>query len=119
MNAQEIYQKLIVETAESIINSNMVDFGDLVNQYDLRKMLLEMGERVFQNKWISVNEALPPEDNNSKYTEHSARVFVRLNYNGQISYCNLVYLYDKNKWSMYDGHVTHWMLIPQLKGGEE
>lgn len=50
MNEQEIYQKLIVETAESIINSNMVDLGDLVNQYDLRKMLLEMGERVLQNQ---------------------------------------------------------------------
>ena len=52
MNAQEIYQKLIVETAESIINSNMVDFGDLVNQYDLRKMLIEMGEKVLQNQLI-------------------------------------------------------------------
>ena len=52
MNAQEINQKLIVETAESIISSNMVDFGDLVNQYDLRKMLLEMGERVLENQLI-------------------------------------------------------------------
>ena len=50
MNEQEIYQKLIVETAESIINSSMVDLGDLVNQYDLRKMLFEMGERVLQNQ---------------------------------------------------------------------
>lgn len=52
MNEQEIYQKLIMETAESIINSNMVDFGYLVNQYDLRKMLIEMGEKVLQNQLI-------------------------------------------------------------------
>lgn len=50
MKEQETYQKLIVETAESIINSNMVDLGDLVNQYDLRKMLFEMGEIVLQKQ---------------------------------------------------------------------
>lgn len=70
---------------------------------------------ILANQWISIEEALPPEDNNTKYTGHSIRVFVRVDFNGQISYCNLVYIYEQNKWSMYDGHITHWMAIPELK----
>ena len=126
----EILQKRIEEVARHyLLYEHKSPLNEILHQCnlktemqyhkDIENAFIAGNTFALQNQWISVDEALPPEDNNTKYTGHSIRVFVRVDFNGQISYCNLVYIYEQNKWSMYDGHITHWMPIPKLKGDEK
>lgn len=78
----------------------------------------EMATFALKNQWISVDEALPPRDENISYTATSVRVLVRIDFEGIIQNRTAVYDYSLKKWSMYDKGVTHWMLIPSLEGGE-
>lgn len=108
----EILQKRIEEAAKTLINYNLVDLGDLVNQYDLRRMLIEMGVKTLKNQWISVGEALPPkEDNDSSIT-----VLVHC----QKGWCGIdYYRYKYGEWLNNGNSVTHWMPIPSLEGGKK
>ena len=65
-----------------------------------------------QNQWISVEEALPPkEDNDSSITGlvHCQKGWCGIDY----------YIYKYGEWLNNGNSVTHWMHIPSLEGGEE
>jgi hypothetical protein len=108
----EILQKRIDEAAEILINYNLVDLGDLVNQYDLRRMLIEMGVKTLQNQWISLEEALP---------EDKTKVFVIVKTPVGIIHRADYHINDYWYMSRYSPEeiVTHWMPIPSLEGGVE
>lgn len=118
----EILQKRIEEAVESIISSNLVDLGDLVNQYDLRRMLIEMGVKTLQNQWISVDDGLPPVENTYNDEESgivhkwSKSVLIRTHKGG--AYLDS-YVFHRHTWTNNGEDVTHWMPIPQLEGGEK
>ena len=73
---------------------------------------MKIANFVLQNQWISVEEALPPkEDNGSSIT-----VLVHC----QKGWCGIdYYRYKYGEWLNNGNSVTHWMPIPSLKGGEE
>lgn len=103
-----ILQKRIEEAAYQYIQSDAVApenmqlaFGDFIK-----------GARwALQNQWISVDEALPPkEDNDSSIT-----VLVHC----QKGWCGIdYYRYKYGEWLNNGDSVTHWMEIPSLEGGE-
>lgn len=120
MNA--ILQNRIEEAAKTLINYNLVDLGDLVNQHDLRRMLIGMGVKTLQNQWISVDEDLPPYD----------KAVIGMDYMPELAWDDQTIIFvhrsdnpnvvtDKNKFCVYPPRfckVTHWMEIPSLEGGE-
>ena len=93
-NAQEIYKSRIEEAAE--FDSEYAGMlGDA----------FESGANfILSHLWISVEEALPEEDN---------LYFVLVD-----SIHPRVTDFDGEKWSGYR-NITHWMPIPSLEGGEK
>ena len=91
------------------------DLIDIINQCD-------------SEKWISVDEALPPRQKTTKGEdlEQSIPVFVRDN---EGNYTSAWYSFYSKHWFMGYGEaflkqsiyskITHWMAIPSLKGGEK
>lgn len=116
----EILQKRIDEAARNLINYNLVDLGDLVNQYDLRRMLIEMGVKTLHNQWISVKEALPEKIKDKDYSKY---VLVRQEYYEHEHHVIARYDYGFNMWVSTNyfkpEFITHWMPIQSLEGGEE
>ena len=109
-----IVQKRIEEAVETLINYNLVDLGDLVNQYDLRRMLIEIGVKTLQNQWISVDEALPEKEGRYLCNYH-------YKFSNSDDECDCVDfgLFKDGKWYVANNEVTHWMAIPQQEGGEK
>jgi hypothetical protein len=102
----EILQKRIVEAAKDYSDHNYVDEGVEVPAF------IEGADFALKNQWISVEEALPPkEDNDSSIT-----VLVHC----QKGWCGIdYYRYKYGEWLNNGNSVTHWMSIPSLEGGEE
>lgn len=105
-----ILQKRIEEAAHQYIQSDAVApenmqlaFGDFING---AKMAL-------QNQWISVDEALPGEEK---------KVIVTHQYGCQVAAFykdGAHYYWGVAKECPIGATITHWMPIPQLKGGRE
>lgn len=115
----ETLQKRIEEAAETLINYNLVDLGDLVNQYDLRRMLVEMGVKILQNQWISVDEALPEKIKDKNYSKY---VLTRQEYYEHEYHVIARYDYGFDMWVSTNyfkpEFITHWMPIPALQENE-
>lgn len=87
------------EKDDPFVGIYLSDLVDIINQCD-------------STKWISVDEALPPkEDNDSSIT-----VIVHC----QKGWCGIdYYRYKYGEWLNNRNSVTHWMQIPSLEGGEK
>lgn len=69
----------------------------------------------YEQPWISVEEALPEE----KFDNGYEFVFVIVKIDEETSYYDTDYIRN-GKWELHDAdEVTHWMPIPQLKGGKD
>lgn len=98
------------------------------NEINARRLGFQQGyeqaEKEYKNQWISVDEALTPLDDGMESV--SIEVVVKNKY-GKAT-CAW-YSYITNTWhlsygeiagdDLIDSKITHWMLIPSLKGGEE
>lgn len=71
---------------------------------------------VLQHQWISVEEALPPIGKVYNDEKWSDWVLIRTHKGG--AYLDS-YIFHKHTWTNNRDDVTHWMPIPELKGGEE
>lgn len=79
---------------------------------DVEASFIKGATFTLQNQWISVEEALPPkEDNDSSITVliHCRKGWYGIDY----------YIYKHDVWRNNGNNVTHWMEIPSLKGGEK
>lgn len=114
-------EERIEKAAEEYFNQRNCPFGlkDLETFHYAVKWAL-------QNQWISVEEALPPRSHflDGKETVKSIYVFVRYK-NG--AFTSAWYCYSTKVWyfavgrkgeNSINGEITHWMPIPELKGGE-
>ena len=117
----EILQKRIEEAAIKVSDvCEPCDYGDPFcaschrpYMYDAAK---KMGEVILNNQWISVEEALP------EIKEHFMSEDVLCKYSdGSMGFDYLKENIFGQQWFEHECEesvVTHWMLIPQLKGGE-
>lgn len=73
------------------------------SEEDMIKVMVDFTEQMLSNQWISVGESLPQKDD---------LYFVLINNTHP-----RVTEFENGKWQGYD-NITHWMSIPELKGGE-
>lgn len=115
----EILQKRIIDKANAIINFNLVDLNDLVNQHDLFKMLIEIAAFALQNQWISVEEALPEYEEVVMVIDGTDEDNLPVTAHRSPNKSDVVQ--DSHEFCLQwiGQKITHWMEIPQLKGGEK
>jgi hypothetical protein len=123
MNAQEIYQKRIVEAAEN--HEQCYNVGEehgylYTHKGDIKEAVIYGADFALQNQWISVSEALPTE-RDKEDEQYSTNVFVRTKDCIHYAYYDF---YNESWCSVeggyrFGGDVTHWMPIPSLEGGEK
>lgn len=110
----KILQKRIEEVVEKIVCSVQCAYFALdktCNCY-AKKFCIKTAEEILQNQWISVEEALP---------ESIVQRVLVVNHHFPFD----VYFgrYEYGKWIIEgeseDLWITHWMPIPELKGGNE
>ena len=110
----EILQKRIEKVAHQYIQSDAVAsenmqlaFGDFINGANF----------ALQNQWISVEEALPPiREKGTENRSWSDWVLIITHEGAAFVDC---YAFHRREWLNNGNDVTHWMPIPQLKGGEK
>lgn len=106
----KILQKLITEAAQDYSDHNYIDEGVEVPAF------IEGADFALKNQWISVEEALP------EIKEHFMSEDVLCKYSdGSMGFDYLKENIFGQQWFEHECEesvVTHWMLIPQLKGGE-
>ena len=114
----EILQKRIEEAAEAIVEDyNHYQFlndgtKDVYTQAAVLFMLNEMAQFILSNQWISVEEA-PPEDDEQVIAMSEFGDIERMKYHNKA-------FYHLKGSIIKDGEkITHWMSIPELKGGEK
>ena len=113
MNA--ILQKRIEEAAREI--GKKFYFVGMNPNEAAYKAAIQMGNKILQNQWISVEEALPPiREKDIENRSWSDWVLIMTHKGGTFKDC---YAFHRKEWLNNGNDVTHWMLIPQLKGGEE
>lgn len=120
MNAQEIYNKRIKEAAYE--ESSTYDLTEIKESNAAYNAAIKVATFILQNQWISVEEALPTLDEKNDFSE---RYIVKTN-EGAIK---VMRIFKNIAWcDIFDGRafipfekkiVTHWMPIPEMKGGEE
>lgn len=94
------------------------EFNSVSEEQCLRVYAFEDGaEWALSHQWISVDEELPPRNDDITYVAFSEHVLVRIDFEGNIIHRTAYYDYANKRWTMYDKHVTHWMHIPSLEGG--
>lgn len=71
---------------------------------------------LLEHLWISVDEALPPIRKVYENEKWSDWVLIRTSKGGV--YLDS-YIFHRHTWTNNKDNVTHWMPIPELKGGEE
>lgn len=120
---EEAAKKIIQEYVESYRYENGMELEPPV------KIFLEKIGNIFfkqgisfalQNQWISVEEALPLEQDDED-EQYSTNVFARTKDCIRYAYYDF---YNKSWYSVeggyrFSGDVTHWMPIPSLKGGKK
>ena len=78
---------------------------------------IEAAKFILQNQWISVEEALPPiREKDIENRSWSDWVLIITHEGGAFMDC---YAFHRKEWLNNGNDVTHWMPIPQLKGGEK
>lgn len=114
----EILQKRIEEKSKEL---GQMFFPDNMNVFArpnweagyIETACKEIANFALQNQWISVEEALP---------EVNELVFGCVNDEGTPQAVGMAYYDEYGGWHYSDEEeislITHWMLIPQLKGGE-
>lgn len=123
-----ILQKRIEEAAETSITETLMSTPNYEFSPKATDMLecayIKGAEDILNNQWISVEEALPPHDDRLKTI--SIDVIVRNEYGKATSawydYANKVWhlLYGEIAGDdLIDSKITHWMPIPEMKGGEK
>jgi hypothetical protein len=113
MTPQEIYKQRIEEAAIKYSCSNPSEHENgMYDQSDLEWAYEAGATYALQHQWISVEEALP---------EDKTKVFVIVKTPVGIVHRADYHINDYWYMSRYSPEeiVTHWMAIPQLKGGEE
>lgn len=77
----------------------------------------EIATFALQNQWISVEEALPQiREKGTENRSWSDWVLVMTHEGTALMDC---YAFHRKEWNNNGNDVTHWMSIPQLKGGEK
>ena len=116
MNA--ILKKRIKEAAEKIVCSAQCAYFDLdktCNCY-AKKFCIKTAEEILQNQWISVEEALPKD---------FEKVFFRAVGKNDTICFGIGYVANEDWYTdiqcgeqdYFKFEITHWMPIPELKGG--
>lgn len=78
---------------------------------------IEAANSILQNQWISVEEALPPiREKGTENRSWSDWVLIMTHKGGVFMDC---YAFHRKEWLNNGNDVTHWMPIPENKGGEE
>ncbi len=119
----KIYQKRLEGAAKKNVSAwiKAADYDTVKAKY------IKGGEYILANLWISVEEALPTRSHflDGEESDKSINVFVRYK-NGAVT--SAWYCYSSKVWyfavgrkgdnSIHD-EITHWMPIPELKGGAQ
>lgn len=114
----EILQKRIEKAVKKTVCPQCVfNDGGICNNDDDCKLFDDfVGLMTFalQNQWISVDEALPEKEGRYLCNYH-------YKFSNSEDECDCVDfgLFKDGKWYVANDEVTHWMPIPELKGGEE
>lgn len=129
MNAQEIYKQRIEEASiEYTMETRPMciagdTFADMAIEINKNPAFISGANFALQNQWISVEEDLPPYD----------KAVIGIDYMPELAWDDQTIIFvhrsnnpevvtDKNKFCVYPPSfckVTHWMPIPQLKGGKD
>lgn len=117
MNSQEIYKSRFLNAANKYMNEavemNSV-VGDNLHYEDLKTCFVDATNYALQNLWISVEDALP--EKKGRYLCNYRRTMPN---SDRECDCVDFGLFKDGKWYIGNDEVTHWMQIPELKGGEE
>lgn len=103
----EILQKRIEEEAQKFATTTddkIMSFAYLAAK--------QMAYWLVQNQWISVEEALPEEDEKVIAMSEFGDI-------ERMKYHNKAFYHLKGSIIKDGEKITHWMSIPELKGGEE
>ena len=110
----EILRKRIIE--EAFQESSMSMYETFQESNAAFNAAIKVATFTLQNQWISVEEALPEENK----LGDSDFVFVKTSIRYPFLAC---YSYKHETWKDINHvaihGVTHWMQIPELKGGEQ
>jgi hypothetical protein len=110
-----ILQQRIEEAAKFIAVKNAPLIGTRLYDECCYNSALEAANFALQNQWISVEEALPEEDIPNCFVAYKAMDIVL--------YSTGSYEKDNDEWYVdgigFNAEVTHYMPIPELKGGEK
>ena len=106
-----ILQKRIEEAAKEI--GKKFYFVGMNPNEAAYKAAIQMGNKILQNQWISVEESLPPHKPIGQNQRFSLPVFLINNNDVTTAYI------DSYDFEQPSENVTHWAPIPSLKGGEK
>lgn len=105
-----ILQKRIKEAAYE--ESSTYDLTEIKESNAAYNAAIKVATFILQNQWISVEEALPTKESD----DSSITVLVKC----KRGWCGIdYYRYNYGEWLNNGDSVTHWMSIPDLKGGEK
>ena len=108
----EILQKRIKEAACE--ESSTYDLTEIKESNAAYNAAIKVATFILQNQWISVEEALP---------EENELVFGCVNDESTPKAIGMAYYDEYGGWHYSDEEeislITHWMPIPSLEGGEE
>lgn len=113
----EILQKRIYEAAEN--HEQCYNVGEehgylYTHKGDIKEAVIYGADFALQNQWISVEEALPEFKGN-----FSDYYIIRT----EDGWCDVTMYYRTSEkeywWNFEKVKVTHWMPIPEIKGGEK
>jgi hypothetical protein len=118
----ELLQQRIYEVAKKKYCKNCpFESIKYCKKCSLIKEPIDFAAFALQNQWISTSESLPPCPDDDAISEVSIKVIARTK-DGVIRYA--YYHHYLQQWfsaetsTRIDG-VTHWMFVPQMKGGKE
>lgn len=109
-----ILQKRIEETAQKELEDTLEVTMSCQCANIAYEEFLQGAKYALTHQWISVEEALP---------EEYIHCFVAYKAMDSVLYSTGNYYEDNEEWYVdgygFDAEVTHWMSVPQLKGGEK
>jgi len=122
----EILQKRIEEEARNYADSLALPEWDKrsIHAIDFKKGAIF----ALQNQWISVDEALPDDDENVLLTFNDGHIIVAYHSGNYWWWCdgfvcgiktNGQPMYSSSQRIEVDDNPTHWIPIPKMKGGEK
>lgn len=113
----EILQQRIEEAAEEYANSTTSNLLNVFETTGRFEGFNQGAKFALQNQWISVEEALPPiREKDIGNRSWSDWVLIMTYKEVALMDC---YAFHRKEWINNGNDVTHWMHIPELKGGEK